>query len=104
MRFIFIVLFLVSFGSVSMAFDKSEETAHLIRKITRSQSTRISNEIVKVGPCEANNQQLIHTCERAKQGPKDVKSISNKPITMSKIYYLGTFVKKLEQYENYPDK
>ena len=57
-----------------------------------------------MGPCEANNNQLIHTCERAKQGPKDVKSISNKPITMSKIYYLGTFVNKLEEYENYPDK
>ena len=87
-----------------MPFDKSDKTAHLIRKITRSQSTRISNEIVKVGLCEANIHELIHTCQRAQQGPKDVKSISNKPITMIKIYYLGTFVKKLEEYENYHEK
>ena len=52
---------MVSFFSVSMASDQLAKTAHLIRNITAKQTKKISNEIKKTGPCEANNQQLIAT-------------------------------------------
>jgi hypothetical protein len=52
---------MVSFFSVSMASDQLAKTAYLIRNITAKQTKKISNEIKKTGPCEANNQQLIAT-------------------------------------------
>jgi len=100
MRFMSISLFMVSFFSASMASDQLAKTAYLIRNITAKQTKKISNEIKKTGPCEANNQQLIATC--SKHGAKNIKG-GDKPITIEKIYYLGTFVKKLEEYDNYPN-
>ena len=74
----------------------------MLKNVAKKQTTRISREIIIVGPCEANNHQLISTCNKVKKGSK--KSNSDKPISMDKIIYLGTFVKKLEQYENYSAK
>ena len=101
MRYIFIVLFLVSFGSISLCSEYEKRISHLVKKYAKDDSSRISNEINITGACIANKEQLINTCK----GYESQKTIgSNEPIKLSKIYYLGTYVKKLEEYKNYPNE
>ena len=47
--------------------------------------------------------QLIYTC-KGQESQTGEKLGSNEPIKLEKIYYLGTYVKKLEEYKNYPNK
>ena len=103
MRFIFLLLIFSSFAFVRNATDLESTKSFLVKKLAKNQTTRISREIVISGPCVANNRQLIHTCNRVKKGSRDTNSKSDKPISISRIYYLQTFVKKLEEYENYPN-
>mgnify|MGYP001564415393 CR=1 FL=1 len=100
MRFGFVVLFLVSFGSISLCSEYEKRITHLVKKYTKEDSSRISSEINITGACNANKKQLVNTCK----GFEPTKRGSDKPISLSKIYYLGTYVKKLEEYKNYPNK
>ena len=101
MRFIFIVLFLVSFGSIGYCSEYEKQITRLVKKYAKEDSSRISNEINITGACNANKKQLINTCK----GFESQKTIgSDKPMSLSKIYHLGTYVKKLEEYKNYPNE
>ena len=71
--------------------------------MTKEESLRISSEINISGACVANKGQLINTC-KGQESQTGEKLGSNEPIKLKKIYYLGTYVKKLEEYKNYPNK
>ena len=71
--------------------------------MTKEESLRISSEINISGACVANKGQLINTC-KGQESQTSEKLGSNEPIKLEKIYYLGTYVKKLEEYKNYPNK
>ena len=103
MRFIFFVLFLVSFGSISLCSEYEKRISHLVKKYAKEDSSRISSEINISGACVANKGQLINTC-KGQESQTGEKLGSNEPIKLEKIYYLGTYVKKLEEYKNYPNK
>ena len=101
MKYIFIVLFLVLFSSVGICSENENQITHLVNKMVKEESSRISSEINISGPCFANKGQLINTC----RGQENAKKLgSDEPIKLEKIYYLGTYVKKLEEYKNYPNK
>ena len=103
MRFIFIVLFLVSLNSIGLCSEHENQINHLVKKMTKEESLRISSEINISGACVANKGQLINTC-KGQESQTGEKLGSNEPIKLEKIYYLGTYVKKLEEYKNYPNK
>ena len=103
MRFIFIFLFLVSFGSIVYCSKYEKRISHLVKKYTKEESIRISSEINISGACVANKGQLINTC-KGQESQTGEKLGSNEPIKLGKIYYLGTYVKKLEEYKNYPNE
>ena len=103
MRLIFLLLIFSSIAFERYASDLEAQKSFLIKNVAKNQTARITREIVISGPCVANNRQLIHTCNRLKKGSSDTNSKSDEPISISKIYYLQTFVKKLEEYDNYPD-
>ena len=103
MRFIFIVLFLVSLNSIGLCSEYENQITHLVKKMTKEESLRISSEINISWACVANNGQLINTC-KGQESQTGEKLGSNEPIKLEKIYYLGTYVKKLEEYKNYPNK
>ena len=103
MRFIFIVLFLVSLNSIGLCSLYENQIIHLVKKMTKEESLRISSEINISGACVANKGQLINTC-KGQESQTGEKLGSNEPIKLEKIYYLGTYVKKLEEYKNYPNK
>ena len=103
MRFILIVLFLVSLNSIGLCSEYENQITHLVKKMTKKESLRISSEINISGACVANKGQLINTC-KGQESQTGEKLGSNEPIKLEKIYYLGTYVKKLEEYKNYPNK
>ena len=103
MRLIFIVLFLVSFSSNGLCSEYENRITHLVKKMAKEESLRISSEINISGACVANKGQLINTC-KGQESQTGEKLGSNKPIKLEIIYYLGTYVKKLEEYKNYPNK
>ena len=103
MRFILIILFLVSFGSIVYCSKYEKRISHLVKKYTKEESIRISSEINITGACVANKGQLINTC-KGSESQKGERLGSNKPMSLSKIYHLGTYVKKLEEYKNYPNE
>ena len=103
MRFIFIILFLVSLNSIGLCSEYENQITHLVKKMTKEESLRISSEINISGACVANMGQLINTC-KGQESQTGEKLGSNEPIKLEKIYYLGTYVKKLEEYKNYPNK
>ena len=102
MRLIFIVLFLVSFSSNGLCSEYENRITHLVKKMAKEESLRISSEINISGACVANKGQLINTC-KGQESQAGEKLGSNEPIKLEKIYYLGTYVKKLEEYKNYPN-
>ena len=103
MRFIFFVLFLVSLNSIGLCSEYENQITHLVKKMTKEETLRISSEINISGACVANKGQLINTC-KGQESQTGEKLGSNEPIKLEKIYYLGTYVKKLEEYKNYPNK
>ena len=103
MRFILIVLFLVSLNSIGLCSEYENQITHLVKKMTKEESLRISSEINISGACVANKGQLINTC-KGQESQTGEKLGSNEPIKLEKIYYLGTYVKKLEEYKDYPNK
>ena len=103
MCFIIIVLFLVSLSSIGLCSEFENQITHLVKKMTKEESLRISSEINISGACVANKGQLINTC-KGQESQTGEKLGSNEPIKLEKIYYLGTYVKKLEEYKNYPNK
>ena len=103
MRYIFIVLFLVPLNSIGLCSEYENQITHLVKKMTKEESLRISSEINISGACVANKGQLINTC-KGQESQTGEKLGSNEPIKLGKIYYLGTYVKKLEEYKNYPNK
>ena len=103
MRFIFIVLFLVSLNSIGLCSEYENQITYLVKKMTKEESLRISSEINISGACVANKGQLINTC-KGQESQTGEKLGSNEPIKLEKIYYLGTYVKKLEEYKDYPNK
>ena len=103
MCFIIIVLFLVSLSSVGLCSEFENQITHLVKKMAKEESLRISSEINISGACVANKGQLINTC-KGQESQTGEKLGSNEPIKLEKIYYLGTYVKKLEEYKNYPNK
>ena len=90
MRFIFIVLFLVSFGSVSMGRDN---LGSKVKNVEIHQSKRISKIIEKEVVCNALNGQLVNTCKSFKA---DTITIIELPITIEYIMHLRSYVKKQE--------
>ena len=103
MRFIFIVLFLVSLKSIGLCSEYENQITHLVKKMAKEESLRISSEINISGACVANKGQLINTC-KGQESQTGEKLGSNEQIKIGKIFYLGTFVKKLEEYKNYPNE
>ena len=103
MRLIFIVLFLVSFSSNGLCSEYENRITHLVKKMAKEESLRISSEINISGAGVANKGQLINTC-KGQESQTGEKLGSNEPIKLEKIYYLGTYVKKLEEYKNYPNE
>ena len=103
MCFIIIVLFLFSLSSIGLCSEFENQITHLVKKMTKEESLRISSEINISGACVANKGQLINTC-KGQESQTGEKLGSNEPIKLEKIYYLGTYVKKLEEYKNYPNK
>ena len=103
MRFILIILFLVSFGSIVYCSKYEKRISHLVKKYTKEESSRISSEINITGACVANKGLLINTC-KGSESQKGERLGSNEPIKLGKIYFLGTYVKKLEEYKNYPNE
>ena len=103
MRLIFIVLFLVSFGSIGYCSEYEKQITRLVKKYAKEDSSRISNEINITGACNANKGLLINTC-KGSESQKGERLGSDKPMSLSKIYHLGTYVKKLEEYKNYPNE
>ena len=103
MRYIFIILFLISIGSTAYCSEYENQITYLVKKMTKEESLRISSEINISGACVANKGQLINTC-KGQESQTGEKLGSNEPIKLEKIYYLGTYVKKLEEYKNYPNK
>ena len=90
MRFIFIVLFLVSFGSVRMG---RENLGSKVKNVAILQSKRISKIIEKEGVCNALNGQLVNTCQSVKA---DTITKIELPITIEYIMHLRSYVKKQE--------
>ena len=103
MCFIIIVLFLVSLSSIGLCSEYENQITQLVKKMTKEESLRISSEINISEACVANKGQLINTC-KGQESQTGEKLGSNEPIKLEKIYYLGTYVKKLEEYKNYPNK
>ena len=83
-----------------MPCDKALKT---FKKMAKEESFRISSEINISGACVANKGQLINTC-KGQESQTGEKLGSNEQIKIEKIFYLGTFVKKLEEYKNYPNE
>ena len=103
MRYIFIVSFLITLSSIGLCNEYENQITYLVKKIAKEESLRISSEINISGACVANKGQLINTC-KGQESQTGEKLGSNEPIKLEKIYYLGTYVKKLEEYKNYPNK
>ena len=103
MRYILIVFFLITLSSIGLCSEYENQITHLVKKMTKEESLRISSEINISGACVANKGQLINTC-KGQESQTGEKLGSNEPIKLEKIYYLGTYVKKLEEYKNYPNK
>ena len=103
MRYIFIVFFLITLSSIGLCSEYENQIAHLVKKIAKEESLRISSEINISGACVANKGQLINTC-KGQEWQTGEKLGSNEQIKIEKIFYLGTFVKKLEEYKNYPNE
>ena len=103
MRYIFIVLFLITLSSIGLCSEYENQITHLVKKMAKEESLRISSEINISGACVANKGQLINTC-KGQESQTGEKLGGNEPIKLEKIYYLGTYVKKLEEYKNYPNK
>ena len=97
------VFFLITLSSIGLCSEYENQITHLVKKMTKEESLRISSEINISGACVANKGQLINTC-KGQESQTGEKLGSNEPIKLEKIYYLGTYVKKLEEYKNYPNK
>ena len=96
------VFFLITLSSIGLCSEYENQITHLVKKMTKEESLRISSEINISGACVANKGQLINTC-KGQESQTGEKLGSNEPIKLEKIYYLGPYVKKLEEYKNYPD-
>ena len=103
MSYMLIVFFLITLSSIGLCSEYENQITHLVKKMTKEESLRISSEINISGACVANKGQLINTC-KGQESQTGEKLGSNEPIKLEKIYYLGTYVKKLEEYKNYPNK
>ena len=103
MRYILIVFFLITLSSIGLCSEYENQITHLVNKMAKEESLRISSEINISGACVANKGQLINTC-KGQESQTGEKLGSNEQIKIEKIYYLGTFVKKLEEYKNYPNE
>ena len=103
MRYIFIVFFsdYIKFDWTLQWIWKSNYS--FSQKNGKEESLRISSEINISGACVANKGQLINTC-KGQESQTGEKLGSNEQIKIGKIFYLGTFVKKLEEYKNYPNE
>ena len=97
------VFFLITLSSIGLCSEYENQITHLVKKMTKEESLRISSEINISGACVANKGQLINTC-KGQESQTGEKLGSNEPIKLEKIFYLGTYVKKLEEYKNYPNK
>ena len=104
MRILITILFLVSYGSVSMAADIGDsnignvkDTGHLLKNLASEQSKKITAEINEIGPCRAWAGALISTCKESMKGGS--KEVIGPPITLEKIYFLSTVVKKSQEYD-----
>ena len=69
--------------------------------MTKEESLRFPKINIS-GACVSNKELLINTC-KGQESQNGEKLGSNEPIKLEKIYYLGTYVKKLEEYKNYPN-
>ena len=98
MRFIIIVLFLVSFGSTSMG---RENLGSKVKNLAILQSKRISKIIEKEGACTSLHGHLVNTCKSAVHSwTLDVHTkVTNRlPITLEYIQHLRSYVKKQEKF------
>ena len=103
MSYMLIVFFLITLSSIGLCSEYENQITHLVKKMAKEESLRISSEINISGACVANKGQLINTC-KGQESQTGEKLGSNEQINIGKIFYLGTFVKKLEEYKNYPNE
>ena len=101
MRYIFIVFFLITLSSIGLCSEYENQITHLVKKMAKEESLRISSEINISGACVAKRQ---HVQSKGQESQTGEKLGSNEQIKIGKIFYLGTFVKKLEEYKNYPNE
>ena len=88
---------MISIGSTAYCSEYENQITQLVKKMAKEESLRISSEIYISGACVANMGQLINTC-KGQESQTGEKLGSNEQIKIGKIYYLGNFVKKLEEY------
>ncbi len=100
---IFFSVCLIIFSTFAFCNEIEKQITSLVKKYASEESTRVSSEINVSGACIANKGQLINTC-KGQESQTGEKLGSNEQIKIEKIYYLGTFVKKLEEYKNYPNE
>ena len=86
MRIIFMVLFLVSLNSIGLCSEYENQITHLVKKMAKEESLRISSEINISGACVANKGQLINTC-KGQESQTGEKLGSNEQIIIGKIFY-----------------
>ena len=94
---------MISIDSNAYCSEYENQITYLVKKMTKEESLRISSEINISGACVANKGLLINTC-KGSESQKGERLGSNEPIKLEKIYFLGTYVKKLEEYKNYPNE
>ena len=102
------VVFFVSFTPASKAADIGDsnsgnvkDTGHLLKNLASEQSKKITTEINELGPCKAWAGTLTSTCKEFKKGGSKV---IGPPITLEKIYFLSTVVKKSEENDQSTDQ
>ena len=86
MRFLYIVLFLVSLSSIGLCSEFENQITHLVKKMAKEESLRISSEINITGACVANKGQLINTC-KGSESQKGERLGSNEPIKLEKFIF-----------------
>ena len=86
MKYILIVFFLITLISIGLCSEYENQITHLVKKMAKEESLRISSEINISGACEANKGQLINTC-KGQESQTGEKLGSNEQIKIGKFFY-----------------
>ena len=96
MRYILIVFFLITLSSIGLCSEYENQITHLVKKMAKEESLRISSEINISGACVANKGQLINTC-KGQESQTGEKLGSNEQIKIGKIFLFRYLFKKIRR-------